>query len=188
MVFTMERLDRINWIHAGISALSEGGVAAVHVELLAKQLGITKGSFYWHFKGREDLLNAILKEWEHSQTASAIAQVTSLGGDAHQQFQHLSKALTQLDLRLEAAIRAWAASDPHGRQTVERIDAVRLAYIRSIIENADIPIQPAQTRARLINYALIGELISGRTDWLQDHQEEINLNRAMLLSPHLITK
>lgn len=182
MVFRMERLDRIDWVYAGLSALSEGGIAAVRVELLAKRLGITKGSFYWHFARREDLLGAMIEEWERSQTASVITEVESLGGDPYQRLQYLSDALSELDLRLEAAIRGWGGSDPDVRKTIERIDTARLIYLQSVIESAGVPTLPAQARARLVYFALIGELINGRADWLEYHQEAMRLNRTMLLT------
>lgn len=62
------RLDRHDWVDAGIAILASKGVDAVRIESLAKQLNISKGSFYWHFKNREDLLEAILAEWESRQS------------------------------------------------------------------------------------------------------------------------
>lgn len=182
MVTRMERLDRTAWVQAGLSALSEGGVTAVRVELLAKRLRITKGSFYWHFSKREDLLSAVLEEWERSQTASVIATVEARGGGPHERFRHLSDALTSLDLRLEAAIRSWAGSDPDVCRAVENIDTARLAYLQSIIESAGVPASPAQARARLVYFALIGELTSGGKNWFQGHREAMDLNRPMILS------
>lgn len=170
------------WVQAGLSVLSEGGVMAVRVELLAKRLRITKGSFYWHFSGREDLLSTMLDEWERSQTMGVIATVEARGGDPHERFVRLSEALADLDLRLEAAIRSWAGADPDVRHAVERIDAARLAYLQSIIESAGVPPSPAQARARLIYFALIGELTTGGTNWFQNHREAMDLNRSMILS------
>src|SRR5215469_13533470 len=62
------RLDRRDWVDAGIVILASKGVDAVRVESLAKQLNISKGSFYWHFKDRGDLLEAILERWEIQQS------------------------------------------------------------------------------------------------------------------------
>lgn len=143
----MERLDRTAWVQAGLSAFSEGGLPAVRVELLPKCLKITKGSFYWHFSGREDLLGAMLDEWERSQVAGVIATVEARGCGPQERFQHLSDALRGLDLWLEAAVRSWAAADPDVVCAVEGIYAARLVYLQSIIERAGVPADPAQARA-----------------------------------------
>lgn len=169
------------WVQAGLSALSEGGVAAVRVELLAKRLKITKGSFYWHFSRREDLLSAMLEEWERSQTLGVIANVEAAGGNPHERFERLSAAVARLDMRLEAAMRSWAPSDGDVRQVIERIDAMRLSYLQSIIESAGVPVEPAIARARLVYFALIGELGSGTENWLGRHQEAMATNRGMVL-------
>src|ERR1041385_3058034 len=60
----MERLDKNQWLRATRLALLTGGPDAVRVEPLARELGVTKGSFYWHFGDRADLLEALLVEWE----------------------------------------------------------------------------------------------------------------------------
>ncbi|NER97899.1 MAG: TetR/AcrR family transcriptional regulator, partial [Symploca sp. SIO1B1] len=78
----VSNLTRLDWIEQGLKTLAETGVETVRVEPLAKVLGVTKGSFYWHFKNREDFLEAILQEWVNWQTNSIIEQVEALGGDA----------------------------------------------------------------------------------------------------------
>src|SRR4051794_41809345 len=60
----MERLAREDWLRAARLALLRGGVEAVRPEKIARDLQVTKGSFYWHFRNREDLLEALLHEWE----------------------------------------------------------------------------------------------------------------------------
>lgn len=177
----MERLDRQVWIKAGLAALAENGLAAVRVELLAKRLKITKGSFYWHFADRQELLSAMIETWENNQTTEIIALVEAEGGPSHERLEHLSNVLTQLDMQLEVAMRGWAATDSDVRRVLQRIDLVRCAYLRSIIESAGVPSDAAQARARLVYYALIGELMSGSEDWLQTHLESMALNRPMIL-------
>lgn len=167
---------------AGLAALSEGGLAAVRVELLAKALGITKGSFYWHFARREDLLGAMLGEWEQAQTQRVIETVEAQGGDPRARLVQLSDALLTLDMQLEAAIRGWARTDPEVGQAVGRIDLARLAYLQSILERAGVPAAQAEARARLIYFSLIGELMSGDPNWLEKHRAAIELNRDMILA------
>ena len=70
-----QRLTREAWAAAGLRALSAGGVAAVAVEPLAAALGTTKGSFYWHFADREELVRAALELWELEQTSAVIDEL-----------------------------------------------------------------------------------------------------------------
>jgi AcrR family transcriptional regulator len=75
-------LTREDWIQKGLSTLASHGIESVRVEPLAKIMGVTKGSFYWHFKNREDLLTGILQKWVRVQTNSIIQQVNELLGFA----------------------------------------------------------------------------------------------------------
>src|ERR671934_2749006 len=72
------RLSRERWIEAALDALADGGVAAVAVEPLAVRLGVTKGSFYWHFRDRDQLLAAALKEWERTGTEELIKRLDQI--------------------------------------------------------------------------------------------------------------
>ncbi len=177
----MERLDRQSWVDAGLAALAQGGLAAVRVELLAKRLSVTKGSFYWHFPGREALLAAMLEVWEQRQTGAVIAAVEAAGGPPEERLARLSAALSGLDLRLEAAMRGWGAADAQVRAALGRADARRCAYLQELIERAGVPPEPARARARLVYFALIGEIASGAEDWLAPHQAAMALNAPMLL-------
>lgn len=177
----MTRLDRQAWIEAGLSALAESGVAGTRVELLAKRLKVTKGSFYWHFADRPALLEALVAAWEQHQTARVIALVEAAGGTPLERLEHLSASLTTLDMGLEVAMRNWSATDEAARRAVQAIDAARCTYLSAIIEAAGVPREPAQARARLIYYALIGAMMSAPNDWLPAHQRAMALNRALLL-------
>src|SRR5215467_8675078 len=64
-----------DWARAALAAIARGGVAAVAVETIAGELGATKGSFYWHFKNRDALIQAALDRWEHVRTAAVIEEL-----------------------------------------------------------------------------------------------------------------
>ena len=76
------RTPRSKWIEQGLRALAAGGPDAVRIEPLAQALGVTRGGFYWHFDGRDALLEAMLDTWERSTTDEVFEQVDSAGGDA----------------------------------------------------------------------------------------------------------
>ena len=75
----VKRLDRNAWLSEAMEVLRESGVDHVKVEPLAKRLGVTKGSFYWHFKDRPDLLRALPEYWVESQTEPVLAHAESAG-------------------------------------------------------------------------------------------------------------
>src|SRR4051812_6560246 len=120
-------LGREDWLRAARLALHRGGPDAVRVEPLASALGVTKGSFYWHFADRTALLEALVAEWEE-EGAVVAAQLSSLSGP---------HALTELievigprvaasvagDAPSDAAMFAWAAIDPSVAKRVNAAEA-----------------------------------------------------------------
>src|SRR5690348_1930338 len=69
------RLSPDDWARAALAAIAQGGVGAVAVETIATQLGATKGSFYWHFKNRDALIEAALALWEQRTTDAVIEEL-----------------------------------------------------------------------------------------------------------------
>ena len=128
------RTPRKDWIAAGLQALARGGPEAVRVEPLARELGATKGSFYWHFDDRSALLDALLDDWERSVVDDVIAQVDAGGGDARDRLRRLfALAGSRRDLpAVELAIRDWARRDPGVARRLKRLDNRRLAYMRTL--------------------------------------------------------
>lgn len=146
------QLTPLDWINAATSLLVEKSIDAVGVDALAKQLGVTRGSFYWHFTNREDLLNQILNNWKDRATDNVIRRFTREGVKP----QELIAELTLLPFHghtaresasLELAIRAWARRDPDARQVVDQVDAERLSYISQCFSALGHDIAEARARA-----------------------------------------
>ncbi len=153
-----ERLAPAQWIDAGLRTLGERGVTAVRVEPLARSLGVTKGSFYWHFKDRRALLDAMLERWRQLATDAIIEQVDAKGGTAAQRVAHLFRITTtgQGD-RIEAALRAWAIEDPAAAAALAEVDELRQRYVTDLLVEHGIPRAEARRRARIAYLVLIGE-------------------------------
>src|ERR671916_708238 len=83
-------LQAEDWVEAARTAMAEGGIEAVAVEPLARRLGVTKGSFYWHFKDRRALLEAMLGRWERESTEAVISTTRSIS-DPLERFVRLAE-------------------------------------------------------------------------------------------------
>ena len=128
------RTPRNTWIDAGLSALAEGGPGAVRVELLAKALDVTRGSFYHHFASRQALLDQMLDTWELRSTEEVRARVEREGGDARDKVRRagmltFSRELLPIDL----AVRDWARRDRAVAKRLRRVDNRRMEYLRALI-------------------------------------------------------
>jgi AcrR family transcriptional regulator len=125
------QLDRDAWIKGATAVLADAGVDGVRVENLARKLKVTKGSFYWHFRDRRDLLDAVLETWKigrvadiHKQTQGpAGAEVATL----IRTIDVYAAARNRKGIHIEAAVRDWARRDAQAASTVEEVDAERLA-------------------------------------------------------------
>ena len=145
-----QRLTRDDWITAALDAIAEGGLAAVGVEPLAAGLGATKGSFYWHFENRDALLEAAISRWEKETTTDVVADITAAANDAPvSQFRRLVVSVIERaeQDRVGPALLA-SASHPAVAPALERITAVRLTLIATVLQPLGFP--PAETRRRAL--------------------------------------
>jgi len=158
----MRRLSREEWIQGAFDALCTGGIDALKVELLAKHLGVTKGSFYHHFQNRRELHLGLLEEWERLGTSAVIDLVESRSDDPVVRLRSLGRAVfapnDQTD-EIETAIRSWAQHDEAAAAAAARIDARRLVFVSGLLEATGVPKPLAGRRAKLLYRALIGEFL-----------------------------
>jgi AcrR family transcriptional regulator len=155
------KLKKQDWTVLALKVLAESGIEAVKVEPLAKLMKVTKGSFYWHFKNREDLFDAMLQEWEIRETDNIIKQVEAAGGDASIKLLNLMEIVAQDDCQLEKAMRIWANSDEKVKQAIARIDQRRLDYLQDLFVRVGFSEVEAKARARLNYYTWVGEFTLG---------------------------
>lgn len=154
-----KRLSAEDWVAAALEALATGGVAAVAVEPLAARLGATKGSFYWHFGGRDALLEAALLRWEHIDTEEVIALVetepdvrarlrmlliVALGGHGHRPADSVELALQP------------TAAHPLVAPVLARVTRRRLAYLAGLFAELGFAPDDARQRSLLAYTAYLG--------------------------------
>jgi AcrR family transcriptional regulator len=128
------RTPRSSWIEEGLRALAAGGPDAVRIELLAQELGVTKGGFYWHFDDRRALLEEILDAWERASVDEVIERVESESGEPRAKLRRLSALAASSDepLRTDLAVRDWARREPAVAERLRRVDNRRMEYVRSL--------------------------------------------------------
>ncbi len=157
-------LDAAAWIEAAFDALAEGGIDAVRVDPLAKRLGVTRGSFYWHFKDREALHQAMLKQWRKWATYQVGDKLERAAPDAGERLRR-TLALPSSGPRatraaaIEMAIRQWARRDEDAAAAVRRIDRQRLCYYAQLFVELGHGQVEARRRAYLFYAALMSQAI-----------------------------
>jgi AcrR family transcriptional regulator len=122
-------LTASDWAEAALQLIAEQGLRALTVSALATRLGVTKGSFYWHFDGRSELLAAALARWEQRATTDAMRGLDAVT-DARRRLELMLDASSQppRSRSLYAAL-AEAADDPVVRRVLDRVASVRIAYL-----------------------------------------------------------
>jgi len=149
------------WIEAGLAELARSGVEGVRVEVLAKNLGVTKGGFYRRFRDRAALLDGILQAWSAGRIA-AIEQQTSLdGASARERLRALirlySERMNTAGMAVELAIRQWARSDAAAADAVASVDAARLKNVGQLYCATGLPPDEADAQAFLFYCFIFGQ-------------------------------
>lgn len=154
---TVSRTPRTSWIDAGLQMLAAGGPDAVRVDLLAQELGVTRGGFYWHFAGRDAFLQELLDTWERRSTDEALQRVQRADDDAKNKVWlagtfTFSKELLPIDL----AVRDWARRDKTIANRLRRVDNKRIEYLRSVISTWCTDPEEVEARSMLLFSLAIG--------------------------------
>jgi AcrR family transcriptional regulator len=157
------RLSRDDWTAEALRALGAGGLAAVAIEPIAARLGATKGSGYWHFRGRADLVAATLARWEAEHTETVIAQADT-GGDPVGRLRELLRVVLGRSgpFRVELALLA-SSEDPLVAPTVRRVTQRRIDYLTGLFTGLGFDRVQADRRALLAYTTYLGHAQLART-------------------------
>ena len=152
------QLDRSAWVAGATEVLAEEGIAGLRVEVLAKRLKVTKGSFYWHFTDRRDLLMAVLAQWKEGRIRDIIKQTRAQPGRELEQIYHVidvySASRSRRGMMIELAVRDWARRDAEAGAIVAEVDDVRLRCARDLFLACGVPMDEASSRCMLL-YAYV---------------------------------
>lgn len=149
---------RAQWLSAGLEALRKGGVGAVRVERLAGDVGVTKGSFYHHFRDRGALLEEVLEYWAREMTDAEFERIQTLRGGLAPRLVALAEDVLEKGIgRYDPAIRAWARQDRKVAAAVAQVDRRRVKALAGFFEEGGFSPAEARTRARTFYTFLLGE-------------------------------
>jgi len=148
-------LTRDDWARAALDVLAEGGMSGVAVDRLAKSLGATRGSFYWHFADRDDLIRAALERWERQNTTDLIPQLDAVGDPAKRLAMLFREVYEKRVDRVEMVLAA-IADEPHVAPVFARVTRARLDVLRRIFTDLGLPDDEADARAWLAYGFYIG--------------------------------
>ena len=152
------RLSATDWEQAALDVLAHGGVAAVAVESLARTLGVTKGSFYWHFPTREALLKAAIDRWEQRDEDQVIGYVERISDPRERLRELFQRVSREVQSHLVYAALLQASDNPLVQPVIERVSARRMDYLTASFRQAGLNRSDAQHRARLAYAAYVGFL------------------------------
>ena len=146
-----------DWIRAAILRLSDSGPDAVRVEALARDLDVSKGSFYWHFRDRDHLLAKLLEEWEPREMDALLLDETSASA-ATRWARVVQATADPARIRLEASVRSWARRDEQVARRVAALEQRRVAVISDVLRDIGFDRSSAEAWSEIVLLLCLGWL------------------------------
>ena len=145
-----------DWTDAAYARFNERGLSAVRVEAVARDLGATKGSFYWHFADRAELVAAVMRRWEQTETDFVI-ELVERSGSAQQRLTALYDVIVdRMHERGGERTLYLDAKDEGVAEAVARVTERRVAYVAALLVDAGFDEGEARRRGASVVAAVIG--------------------------------
>lgn len=157
-----KRLSRIDWTDAGLKALEEEGFTAVRADNIARKLGVSRGSFYWHFTDIAAFEAALIKRWRDLVLGALDAPLAHISPPAARMGEILRRSLKS-ERRVEVGFRAWGTVNPAIRDALDRIDERRLSYMTTLLAGDREPDAALKARARIAYWTYLGHAMTSGT-------------------------
>jgi AcrR family transcriptional regulator len=154
-----DQLSAQDWLDQGVKTLVQRGFTALKAEPLAKAMGVSRGSFYWHFADIGAFHAAILKHWREITAEQIIAGLEAAGKDENPLALLLQRAFGSRQA-LEKAVRNWAAVNAEARAAVAAIDRRRLDYLEHMLRQSGLKADVAAARAQILYWVFLGFALS----------------------------
>jgi len=151
-------LTKDDWLRAAMELLRTHGIGGVRVLTLAQNLHVSRGSFYWHFEDRRDLLDSMLDWWDREMTDTVIELDKAGRTSPQKRLMTMAEHLLATDLnRYDSAVRSWALGDKKAKNALRRVIRKRLDYVSSLFEEAGFTPGEARARGDLLAVYLMSE-------------------------------
>jgi len=173
-----ERSTKLDWVFSALELLGKKGLDSVTIDALCKKLGLTKGSFYWHFKGRQELLSAMAESWASTSTKDVHIQLRDSGMSDWEQLSELNRMSTQLGYgNIDRAMRIWAENCPETRSAVRQADKDILQFIEEKLTNIGLKPEDARVLSKMSHACSVGLFAVGPT---LDGAEQDSFNKILV--------
>ncbi|WP_026989601.1 TetR/AcrR family transcriptional regulator [Fodinicurvata sediminis] len=153
------RTTKRYWLKAAVEILVAEGIERVKVQVIARNLGVSRSSFYWFFKSRQDLLDQLLSHWQDVNTRSLLERAERPADTACRSVLNVFECWVNEELfdpRLDIAVRDWARRSSTVRQVIDEGDAKRMTALTSMFKRHGYPEEEAFIRARVLYFMQIG--------------------------------
>jgi AcrR family transcriptional regulator len=170
-----------DWIRAAQTRLSAHGIDSVRVEVLARDLGVSKGSFYWHFRDRNDLLEKLLVRWEDAELDWLNAAVDASA--AVQWANFIERSSDPEGMRMEVALRAWARRDERVATRVAALERRKARLIADVFREVGFGQSAADSGSELVLLISLGWIDRGTRD---RQGQPVGSSLSELLSDYLL--
>ena len=157
-----DQLSVKDWLDEGLKTRANSGFTALKAEPLAKAMGVSRGSFYWHFADIGAFHAAILKQWREIAAEQIIAGVEAATGGENP-LEVLLRRVFGARLVLDNAVRTWASVDPAARAAVQAIDRRRLSYVEGLMTRSGLSADTARARTHILYWAFLGFALTDQT-------------------------
>ena len=154
-----KRLTAQDWIDFALTTLAREGFDALKADVLARRIGVSRGSFYWHFRDLGTFHTSVITQWRQLATEAIIA-----GLERHESREQRLDALLRRgfghDAVLEIRMRTWADNNAEAARALKDIDRRRREYLERLLVEAGISPPLAATRAQLLYWTYLGAAVS----------------------------
>ena len=144
------RVAKSDWLDKALEVLVSDGIDAVRVVELARQLNISKSGFYWHFRDRADLLEAMKRYWVDEFSGQLIDDVNAQNGPLRERLVSLVRGIRAKESgKLDLAFTAWAQKDPSVQELVDHVRDMRIAFVKGLLSETGGGYKKLASRAKL---------------------------------------
>lgn len=152
----MAKLSKQDWLQHGLASLGSKGFTSLKADVLAKSLGVSRGSFYHHFSDLSSFHVELLDHWLEVSSLAVVTELEARDLEPKDKIEALITLVADTDNTLEPAIRAWAFTDPAVAATVADVDRARVAYIAQVLGELGLKKAAADRRATVLYLTNLG--------------------------------